>query len=352
MGRHTHWMLTVQDEAQTSFSAMLACGDKVVVGRSRVCEIMLADQTISRKHCMFGVGGDGALRLTDLGARHPAVVDGVAVEAGCSIEVPDGAGIRLGRGLRIQAECLGDKPRSSVEGGGSEADGMTREAHTKGFGNPAPDDVGGTPDTSDEQQPVPAAPPAADAPGPQDETRMLEPTRPGAQRRFDASPQPQTCEVPKNADQNDHAILGKTLQGKLLQPKKSGPTPGKDDAGVNGGGATEGPQPEADAQDKTNYIDPSELQELMEGKSVEAADDCEADDKTNYIDPAELQKLVKGKAGSFGRKKGGTPQRGVEAEGADDGDAQDKTNYIDPAELKKLVKGKGKPHGSGRGRSR
>lgn len=345
MGRQTHWMLTVQDEAQASFSVMLACGDKVVVGRSRVCEIALGDQTVSRKHCLLGVGEDGVLRVTELGARHPASVDGAAVESGCSVEVPDGAQIRLGRGSHLTAECLGKKSRSRVEVDGSGADGATKDVHTKLFGHTAPGGIAeAASDTSDEQPPS----------DPQDETRILEPTRPGAQRRFEKPDQPKTCEVPKKADQNDNAILGKTLQGKLLQAKKSEPIPVEDDAVLNDGGATVNGQPEADVQDKTNYIDPSELQELMEGKSVEAADGCDTDDKTNYIDPAELQKLMKGKAGLFGLRRGakGGGRGGDDAAAAEDGDAQDKTNYIDPAELKKLVKGKGKPPGSGRGRLR
>ena len=129
MGQQAHWMLTIRDESKPSFTVMLASGEKVVIGRSRSCEIVLSDPAVSRKHCFFGVDEDGVLKLVDLGAQHPTSLNGALIKAGCAFPVQDGFEVRLGRGSVIKVECLSGNLSGKVGHAGS-LDDDDLETHT------------------------------------------------------------------------------------------------------------------------------------------------------------------------------------------------------------------------------
>ncbi len=168
------------------------------------------------------------------------------------------------------------------------------------------------------------------------------------------------------------------MQGKARPFGKKGGKKGAAPKGLSrkGGEAVKPDLADGDPQDETSYVDPAELQRLMQGKARpfgkkggkkgaapkglsrkggEAVKpdlaDGDPQDETSYVDPAELQRLMQGKARPFGKKggkKGAAPKepslKGDEAEktGSDDGDSQDETSYVDPAELQRLMKNKAK----------
>jgi hypothetical protein len=53
----------------------------LTIGRGPECDLVLFDDSVSRAHARIEAGGDGGLRLVDLGSRNGIRVDNVAVEA-------------------------------------------------------------------------------------------------------------------------------------------------------------------------------------------------------------------------------------------------------------------------------
>lgn len=374
-------MLTVRDGARPPFKVMLSRGHKVVVGRTRTCEIVLNDPLVSRKHCFFSVGEDGVLKLFDLGARHKTLLNGTAVEEGCAATVEDGCQVCLGRSSFIQVDCMGEKSSGGL-GHGPDADEDSATPTTE-LEESAPAEVVGSGPAEDpidagakgrsgnaEGKPIeddpgeesrgntpPQAPTSATEPsGRPDETSLVDFDGPEAQPRPDG----QACEVeqvPKNeADQDHEKILGQSLSGKLILPKQSKPSPtiinaernvgddgasgdeeaampGPSEAGIEDDtvvvetmGFHEQPQgkagnqalPVGDQGDETNYVDPAELQKILTGESgMSVSDGAGRQDETSYIDPAELQKLMKAKSGPFGKK--GAARSGTSLKGGDAG---------------------------------
>jgi hypothetical protein len=448
-------MLTIGDEAKPSFAVMLACGEKVVVGRSRTCEIILNDPSVSRKHCFFGVGQDGILKLVDLGAQHPTLLNGVALQPGCSVQVRDGCQIRLGRGSSIKIACLGKKTESRtgpvdamVDEGldQTQADVPQTAVLSKVAGVELADDPYDDGQTrcseNDNSKAIASAklhddmrqPASAEDNGRSDEksrgnvprdvsSMAVSPLDQQAETslvgrgKFIGQQQPSQSPIPSKIDEGNPAlkkgtlvegngeeanvdepktpkpamasnqsigkkidqsflqgdaslnhtqVVGKTLQGRLILPEDSKPSPvlnGPVQRGIESGAlnveevmmtSLSG----GDGQDETSFVDPKELQNFMQGQKKDAtppprgkaADlappDGDLQDETNFIDPAEIQKIMRRKASRKGRKK--DPVRKGEGQNADesqqsdlDGDElRDETNYIDPSELPKLMKSK------------
>ena len=435
MGQQTHWKLTVRDGSKPLFAVMLACGDKVVVGRSRSCEIILSDLSVSRKHCFFGVGGDGVLKLVDLGAQHPTLLNGVIVKEGCAIPVQDGCQVRLGHGSFIKAECLGEKLSSRVdpigpvvgddlehthaevseksalgevaEVGLTDApfnNGETRCPENKNFNDPGVEmlhtdvlqpvslELDGERNSNNDKldkksqinAPQHSSAKSISLSGQQNKTSLVDSEGFVKQLRSDKLIPPKICEgnpVPKDgtlvgdddgdlnvdeatklshvnvleqscakkvnrsapredANHNHAEVLGKTLQGKLSHPKKSKPDPilnntvqnGSGDGVLNGDEAIITSQPGGGTQDETSYVDPAELQRLMQGK-------------------ARISGKKGGKKGAASKK---ASRNGDEAGNTapPDGDLQDETSYIAPSEFQRLMKRNAKSPRSNKGRFR
>ncbi len=425
MGQQIHWKLTVRDGSRPPFAVMLTRGDKFVVGRSRTCEILLADLSVSRKHCLFGVGEDGVLKLVDLGAQHPTLLNGAVVKEGCAVPVRNGGRVRLGRGSLIDVECLGEKlpdGEGRVDPGNDDLEhthagvsetSVLAEVAEVGLGddpfdngetgcskaeNPDVPEAGmphtrilqpGSREGDDEKSPnhekpeekdrirtpLPPSEEPASLSGQQEKTSLVggevgdlnldEATKPSHVDALKQSKKDNGSAPGADADHNHADVLGKTLQGKLILPKKSNPDPVLNNTVRNGSGNGVS---NSDSPEETSYVDPAELLMLMQGKAgifgkkgaapkaaskkrgdeagKTGSPDGDSQDETSYVDPAELQRLMQGKAGIFGKKgaapKAASKKRGDEAgkTGSADGDSLDETSYVDPAELQKLMQGK------------
>jgi pSer/pThr/pTyr-binding forkhead associated (FHA) protein len=81
---------------------LLATGD-TTVGRSPVCDLVINDPSISRRHARFRVHGDHCL-LTDLGGRNGTYLNGELV---AEAEVNQGDAVMLGR-FQLHLEKVGD----------------------------------------------------------------------------------------------------------------------------------------------------------------------------------------------------------------------------------------------------
>ncbi len=68
---------------------------RLVVGRGRDCDIVVADPGIARRHCALEVGADGSAKLVDLGSTNGTFLDDVRVTAG-SAPLRVGDTVRLG----------------------------------------------------------------------------------------------------------------------------------------------------------------------------------------------------------------------------------------------------------------
>ena len=154
MAKQTYWMLTVRDGSKSSFAVMLACGEKVVIGRSRTCEIILSDPAVSRKHCFLGVGEDGVLKLIDFGARHPAVLDGVSIQTGSAIPLQSGCQIRLGRSSFINVESLGEELPGGLNSVDLPGDGDLEHTHSSVLDNQAPAGTEEAAETEQDNEPL------------------------------------------------------------------------------------------------------------------------------------------------------------------------------------------------------
>lgn len=74
------WALTIEGGPQTGLTYVLGPGN-TLAGRSGVCEIFLADVTVSREHARFSVDAN-SLSMADLGSTNGTYVNGVRHDAG------------------------------------------------------------------------------------------------------------------------------------------------------------------------------------------------------------------------------------------------------------------------------
>ena len=65
----------------------------VIVGRCPTSDIMINDPSISRRHCQFTLGAEGALVVRDLGSKNGVYVDQERVEKAI---VPPGEVVQIG----------------------------------------------------------------------------------------------------------------------------------------------------------------------------------------------------------------------------------------------------------------
>jgi DNA-binding NtrC family response regulator len=76
----------------------------VVLGAERGCDVVLADPSVSRRHCSV-VPGPTGFAITDLGSKNGTTIDGVAIS---KVTAPPGVVLRLGKTL-VQL-LPGDEP--------------------------------------------------------------------------------------------------------------------------------------------------------------------------------------------------------------------------------------------------
>ena len=76
-------------------------GRRLIIGRSADCDVTLADQSVSRRHCAVEAAG-GALAVTDLGSVNGTFVNGRAVGAS---RLAQGDLLRVGS---VELECHGE----------------------------------------------------------------------------------------------------------------------------------------------------------------------------------------------------------------------------------------------------
>ncbi len=72
-------------------------GSSIVVGRTRPCDVVVPDYTISARHCALEPRGPGRWTLRDLGSTNGSSLDGSVVPVGRSVQLLDGQLLRLGR---------------------------------------------------------------------------------------------------------------------------------------------------------------------------------------------------------------------------------------------------------------
>ncbi len=107
--------------------------EKVVIGRSRSCDIRLREDTVSRLHAAF-VLRDGALVLEDLGSSNGTYLNGERVLTPCPVSAGDA--VRFGSLRGCLEPATAPPPRSSTGGDGT-GDLFTSglvEAGPAGFG--------------------------------------------------------------------------------------------------------------------------------------------------------------------------------------------------------------------------
>lgn len=73
-----------------------ADGEAVTLGRTIVNDIVIADASVSKRHCTFEVG-PGRVHVKDAGSRNGTQVDGMRLETGNPTPLRDGVLIVIGR---------------------------------------------------------------------------------------------------------------------------------------------------------------------------------------------------------------------------------------------------------------
>ena len=94
----------VEDRAARAGRAILVCEGKrhsippggAAIGRSRECDIVLGDSSISRKHAELRPGQQGAWTIADLGSTNGIRVNGTTVPAGRAQPLAPGDHVTLG----------------------------------------------------------------------------------------------------------------------------------------------------------------------------------------------------------------------------------------------------------------
>ncbi len=106
--------------------------EKVVIGRSRSCDIRLREDTVSRLHAAF-VFRDGALVLEDLGSSNGTYLNGDRVLTPCAVAAGDA--IRFGslRGSIEPADAPPPRSGTGEDGGGDGFTSGLTDARPAGF---------------------------------------------------------------------------------------------------------------------------------------------------------------------------------------------------------------------------
>jgi len=99
--------LHLEPVAGPNLAALEVAADKpFVIGRQSVCEGVLSDAAVSRRHCQF-THKAGTWLLTDLDSRHGTYLNGIRLEPGSSSPVSNGDQVRIGPWtLRVGAPLL------------------------------------------------------------------------------------------------------------------------------------------------------------------------------------------------------------------------------------------------------
>ena len=108
-------------------------GEKVVIGRSRSCDVRLREDTVSRLHAAF-VLLDGALVLEDLGSSNGTYLNGERVLAPCAVTAGDVVRFGSLRGSLEPADAPPRPPGSGESGGGDPFTSGLTNARPAGFG--------------------------------------------------------------------------------------------------------------------------------------------------------------------------------------------------------------------------
>ncbi|HEY7072565.1 MAG TPA: FtsK/SpoIIIE domain-containing protein [Acidimicrobiales bacterium] len=87
----------------------LPLGGRAVVGREPDCEIVLGDETVSRRHAAITAEADGAVRIADLGSRNGTWLGDVAVGESPAM-LDDGVTVRVGT-HELQVRTAEDRDR-------------------------------------------------------------------------------------------------------------------------------------------------------------------------------------------------------------------------------------------------
>ena len=82
------WMICKEDKS----------GEKagITLGKTSGNDLVIPEYTLSRSHCEFTLCRDGVM-VTDLDSLNGTKIDGVRIETGVPILIPDGAQLTLGR---------------------------------------------------------------------------------------------------------------------------------------------------------------------------------------------------------------------------------------------------------------
>ncbi|HKE77113.1 MAG TPA: FtsK/SpoIIIE domain-containing protein [Acidimicrobiales bacterium] len=87
----------------------LAPGGRAVLGRDPRCDIVLHDETVSRRHAAISAGPDGTLLVSDLRSRNGTWVGDTAVGK-AKVAVAEGLTMRLGT-VELEARAVNDRDR-------------------------------------------------------------------------------------------------------------------------------------------------------------------------------------------------------------------------------------------------
>lgn len=106
--------------------------EKVVIGRSRSCDIRLREDTVSRLHAAFALR-DGALVLEDLGSSNGTYLNGDRVLTPCAVAAGDAVRFGSLRGSIEPADAPPPRSPSGEDGGGDRFISGLTDARPAGF---------------------------------------------------------------------------------------------------------------------------------------------------------------------------------------------------------------------------
>lgn len=87
------WLPSHDRPASSGLLALLTTSSPTVIGRSRSCDFVIADESVSRRHAMLSRDGDRVI-LTDLGSTNGTLINGRWVT---QAEVLPGDQLQLGQ---------------------------------------------------------------------------------------------------------------------------------------------------------------------------------------------------------------------------------------------------------------
>ncbi|MDF7823020.1 FHA domain-containing protein [Pontiellaceae bacterium B12227] len=357
MAKQTYWMLTIREGSTSSFVVMLSCGEKVVIGRSRTCEIILTDPAVSRKHCFLGVGEDGVLKLIDFGARHPAVLDGVSVQMGSAIPLQSGCQIRLGRSTFINVECVGEDLPGRINSVDLPGDGDLEHTHTSALEKTAPAVAEEAPETEQNNEPLnedaahSSEKRKPDHPEPGNNQVEVDPAS-FPERVEEVDPEPDAFDEKHIDDSDQEEKTSLVNKGKPVQE----PRPENQDAQEKDEGdpipaigtSCEDEDADLDVEQETKQVVNNSGPSVKEVISRPPAADEANQNQTQVLGKTLQGKLILPKekppepVSDNTRQNAGVDQDvnvdEVKMPSQPGGDEQDETCYVDPAELQKLQK--------------